>query len=509
MMCYDPNENHNAEGQIPFHPQNIPQYSCPLCGDNLEIIFSDCADFVKRTIFVGTDALTLHCFFLDGLISGADTAETVLRPLTDEMRFGSASSEAEIFDLALGGGIYGATVRPCDCMDDAVNAMLNGFVLLVFDGLERALAFDARSNARRGVDEPVSEQSLKGARDSFTETLRINTALVRRHLRNSALKFRATTLGRKSNTRVELAWVDGVTNPKLLEIIQNRLDALETDGLLTSSSIEAILSDTPLSPFPQYMLTERPDRFGMNLLEGRVGLLVDGLPLGWLLPATLPQQLRVPEDVSKHSFIASTLTLLRHFSLFVAILFPALYVAVALYHQEMIPVRLLLSVIESKQAVPFSTATEIAGMLIAFELLQEAGLRLPPSVGETVSIIGALIVGQSAVEARVISPIAVIVVATAGIASFTIPNQDLGQALRLTRFALVLTAIGAGMYGIAAGCIVLLWHLCSLNSCGVAYLSPMADGGLRDYLRAVTVAPRHRDKFRDPRLNTPDRRRER
>ena len=126
--------------------------------------------------------------------------------------------------------------------------MLNGFVLLVFDGLERALAFDARSNARRGVDEPVSEQSLKGARDSFTETLRINTALVRRHLRNSALKFRATTLGRKSNTRVELAWVDGVTNPKLLEIIQNRLDTLETDGLLTSSSIEAILSDTPLSP---------------------------------------------------------------------------------------------------------------------------------------------------------------------------------------------------------------------------------------------------------------------
>lgn len=509
MMYNDANEKHNAERSIPFHPQKQPHYSCSLRAKNLKNIFSDCVDLETRTIFVGgSDSLMLHCFFIDGLISGTDASKNILCPLTDNARFGDVRSEAEAFDLALGGGVYGASAKPCRSTDEAVSAILNGFVLLVFDGLERALAFEARSSAQRSVEEPVSEQSLKGARDSFTETLRINTALVRRHLRNSALKFRATTLGRKSNTRVELAWIDGVANPSLIETLQNRLDALETDGLLTSSVVEAILSDTPRSPFPQFMLTERPDRFGMNLLEGRIGLLIDGLPLGWLLPATLPQQLRVPEDVSKHSFIASTLTLLRHLALLVAILFPALYVAVAMYHQEMIPVRLLLSVIESKQAVPFSTAAEVAGMLIAFELLQEAGLRLPPSVGETVSIIGALIVGQSAVEARVISPIAVIVVATAGIASFTIPNQDLGQALRLTRFALVLTAIAAGMFGIAAGCIVLLWHLCSLNSCGVAYLAPMADGGLRDYLHALTVAPRHRDKFRDPRLNTPDRRRE-
>ena len=302
--------------------------------------------------------------------------------------------------------------------------------------------------------------------------------------------------------------MDGVADPAIIEKLRRRLDAVEIDGVLTTTALETYISDSHRSPFPQLMLTERPDRFCLNLLEGRVGLLVDGLPLGWMMPATLSQHLRVTDDISKHFAIASALTLLRHIALFITLLLPALYVAIAMYHQEMFPIRLLLSVIESKQAVPFSTATEVLSMLIAFELLQEAGLRLPSSIGETVSIIGALIVGQSAVEAKVISPIAVIVVATAGIAGYTIPNQDLAQALRLTRFALVLTAIFAGLFGIVAGCILLVWHLCSLDSFGQAYIdlaSEQDDGSL---LRALLQVPIRDQKLRDMKLHTPDVRRQ-
>lgn len=494
---------------VPYHPRKKPAYPEPLRAETLDGIFADCADLETHTLFPGGNpALPVRCFFLDGLISGGEAAGTVLRPLTDVGRFGGARTYDEVLDLVLGGLVYGVTAKRCADTDEAVTCVLNGFILLVFDALETAVAFEARTSNHRGIDEPKSEQSVKGARDAFVETIRINTSLVRRHLRSPALKFRQTTLGRKSNTRAEIVWVDGVADPATIAALAARLDAVDTDGVLTTTAVESAVSDTPRSPFPQLMLTERPDRFCLNLLEGRVGLLVDGIPLGWLVPATLTQQLRVPDDISKHPLAASALTILRHFALLVTILFPALYVAIAMYHQEMIPVRLLLSVIESKQAVPFSTAAEVLGMLIAFELLQEAGLRLPSAIGETVSIIGALIVGQSAVEAKVISPIAVIVVATAGIAGYTIPNQDLGEALRLTRFFLVLTAIAAGMFGIAAGCILLLWHLCSLCSYGVAYLAPTADGGALDLLRALTQPPLQKKKYRDARLRTPDRRRQ-
>ena len=504
-MYYD-DENRGYEP--PWHPPKNAFENEALCADTLRGIFADCTDFTSRTLHPGArESLTASFFFLDGLVSGSEAAETVLRPATDLLRLGSAKSEAEALDLILSGQVYGVTAQRIDAVSDAVTALLNGFVLLVFDGIGQAAAFEARTSNHRSIDEPKSEQSIKGARDSFVETLRINTSLLRRHLRSSALKFEKTSLGRKTNTRAELVWVDGVADPALLEKLRLRLAAVDVDGVLTASAVESALADTPRSPFPQLLLTERPDRFCLNLLEGRVGLLVDGLPFGWLLPATVTQQLRVTDDVSRHPLTSSALTLLRHLALLVTVLFPALYVAIAMYHQEMIPVRLLLSVIESKQSVPFSTAVEVLGMLVAFELLQEAGLRLPSAVGETVSIIGALIVGQSAVEAKVISPIAVIVVATAGIAGYTIPDQDLSEALRLTRFFLVLAAIGAGMFGIAAGCILLLWHLCSLDSFGVAYLAPAADGGIRELLRALTQPPQSRLKFRDRRLHTPDVRR--
>ena len=466
-----------------------------LCSETLRETFRGCADFQARELRVGgRRGPTAYCCFLDGLVDGGEIAASLLRPLTDSARFGDARGERDALRRVLEGQVYGATAKECRSLHEAERLILCGFCLLVFDGLGAAAAFEARTGNMRAVTEPSSDQAIKGARDAFVETLRVNSSLLRRHLRSPALKLLPVTLGTRTGTRAEIVWVEGTAEAALVEAVRARLGAAEPEGVLTTAVIERCLSDRPASPFPQLMLTERPDRFCLNLLEGRVGLLVDGIPLGWLMPAALEQQLRVTDDVSKHPLGASAATLLRHFSLLVMLLLPALYVATATYHQEMLPFRLLLSIIESKQSVPFSTALETLGMLVAFELLQEAGLRLPKSIGQTVSIIGALIVGQSAVEAKVVSPIAVIVVATSGIAGYTLPNQDLATALRLCRFALVVAAIAAGIFGVAALGMALLWHLCALDSFGQPYLSPLAEGGARSALRAFLQLPPRRGR---------------
>jgi len=285
--------------------------------------------------------------------------------------------------------------------------------------------------------------------------------------------------------------------------LEKRLSAIDVDGLLTTGTLEEFLLPRR-SPFPQLSFTERPDRFAQELLSGRAGLLVDGLPLGILTQGTLAEQLKVTEDKAGHWLTASLLTLLRYAAMLLSLLLPALYVAVTVYHQEMIPTRLLLSIIQTKQDVPFSTAAETLGMLLAFELLQEAGLRLPESVGQTVSIIGALIVGQSAVEAKVLSPIVVIVVAVSGITGYTMPDQDLATALRLCRLVLVLLGLALGLFGLVLGLTLLLWYLCSLESFGTPYLAPFCDGGLKEVLRALLRLPQRLTKERPAGLHPRD-----
>ncbi len=491
------------------HPRVPPKYSVPLSPENIEKIFQSCADLISRPLAVGGDPSRRgRALWLDGMVSSGEVAETVLRPLTDKERFPSALSPEAAAEQALQGRIYACTVRALHTADEAAAALLNGCCLVFFPADAGCLSFEVKSPQRRGVEQPSIEKTVKGARDAFSETLRTNTALVRRKLRTAELRVEQTTVGRKSGTTVALLYLEGVADPALPRRLREKLDALDVDGLLSAGGLEEYLTECPASPFPQMLHTERPDKFAADLLQGRIGLLVDGLPLGFLLPATLPAFLRVGEDTALHWTSASMVTLLRYLALVITLVLPALYVAIAMYHQEMIPLRLLQSVIRNKQQVPFSTATEILGMLAAFELLQEAGLRLPDPIGQTVSIIGALIVGQSAVEASVISPIAVIIVAVAGICGYVQPSQDLGSALRLCRFVLVLAAIAAGMAGLVAGVILLVYHLAGLSSLGVSYLAPLDQGGLRQFLRSVFRPPLWTQKTRPQELHPRDRRRQ-
>lgn len=491
------------------HPVSDPEYNCAVTQKNVKDIFASCADFEFREIDPGLDGgEKLFVCWLDGIVSGKDVSENILRPLTESFRTGAGTGADTLMERLLSGAVYSYSAKKRYTVDDILSDLTHGHCAVLFESLSAALCFEVRSDKTRNIDEPTLEKSLKGAKDSFVETLRVNTALVRRRICSPKLKLVENTVGRKTHTVVAVMFIDGVTDPKLVEETCRRLDALDVDALTATGILEETIADRPLSPFPQLLHTERPDRFAMYLLDGRVGLLIDGIPVGLVLPVTFAEYMKVVGDRSNHFLYATSLTLLRYLALLLALFLPALYVAVAMYHQEMIPTGLLISIIEAKQNVPFSTAMEVTGMLIAFSLLQEAGLRLPNPVGDTVSIIGALIVGQSAVEAQVVSPIAIIVVALSGIACYTLPSQDMGAAVRLTRFALLLSAIAGGLFGVCAmSCLVLL-HLANIDSFGVNYTAPLTDGEPLGLFRLLFMPPKPMDKLRDPLLNTPDRRRQ-
>ena len=490
------------------HPKKTPEYDCDITIKNLKDIFASCSDFQFRTLDFGLGGeIFPEVCWLDGVVSGDSVSQDIIRPLTDLLRSRARTAE-ECARLIKEGLVYSYSPNERTKMDDLVSDLTHGHCAIVFDSLKLALCFEVRTSNVRSISEPTLEKSLKGGKDSFVETLRINTSLVRRRICSPKLKLVESSIGRKSNTRVAMMFIDGVANPAKVEEIAARLDNIDVDALLSTGMLEAHIVDAPLSPFPQLLHTERPDRFAMYLSDGRIGLLVDGLPVGVILPASFGEFMKVTGDNGMHFLVSSSLSLLRYLALVLSLFLPALYVAVAMYHQEMIPTKLLLSIIDAKQDVPFSTALEVLSMLVAFGLLQEAGLRLPNPIGDTVSIIGALIVGQSAVEARLVSPIAIIVVAVSGIACYTLPSQDMGSAIKLCRLLMLLAAIAAGFFGIGIFCCILLLHLAGIDSFGVNYTAPLSGGRPGGLLRMLLRRPIPERKFRNPDLNTPDRRRQ-
>ncbi len=494
---------------MPYHPRQDPEYTAPLSSSALDRVFSECGDYESREVLAGLwGGEKVTVCWIDGVVSGTGISEDVIRPLTESRRLRWAATPAECARLIERGAVYSYSVKRRLTLSQTAEDLVRGFCAVIFDSIGLALTFEVRTANSRGVSQPTTEKTLKGAKDAFVETLRVNTSLVRRKLRTARLKETETVIGRKSGTAAAVMYVKDVADPRRVEEVLRRLDAIDIDGLVASGDLEEYLSDAPSTPFPQLLHTERPDRFASALLQGRVGVIADGLPIGFMLPATLASFMRVPEDDALHFSVSSMLSLFRWIALLFSLTLPAVLVAVALYHQEMIPTQLLISMVAAKQGVPFGVALEVLSMLVAFELLQEAGLRLPDPVGQTISIIGALIVGQSAVDARVVSPVAVIVVALAGICGYTLPSQDLSGAIRLCRFLLLVLAVALGMFGVAAGLAMLTWHLCTVESFGLAYTWPLTDAPFGMF-KAVFRRPLRSDKLRDPKVSGPDRRRQR
>ena len=460
---------------------------------SIRAIFEGAGDLETRQLRCGE--LTLTVYYIDGLTSGGDIADFVFRPIAAM----EAADMQSAYNGALRGVICMATVRACENETDVAQMLVNGFCVVLFPGVG-ALAFEAKTGVVRGPAPPDVENTVKGPKEAFVETVRINTSLVRRHLRTPDLGIYETTVGRRSLTNVAVVWVKGITDPALVEQMKTRLDTIDIDGFISPSAVEEYVTGSRLTPFPLLQYTERADRFSQALLDGRIGLLVDGLPLGYLTPVNIGYLMESMEDRSRDAISASCIRILRYGALVLSLLLPAVYIAMVMWHPGWLPEELLNILQNMDQNRPFTTTWEVIGMLIAFELLQESGIHLPQAIGQSVSTIGGIVVGSAAVEAGLIAPAVLIVVSAAGICGFVLPNRDLAQAVRVCRFGLCLLAAWLGLPGIGIGLGMMLWHLSRLKSMGKPYLRlvPAERGLLRSRLA--------KRKYRNMELNPKDKR---
>lgn len=454
------------------HPRREPRIPLPLSLENLGRVFDRCADYQTRTVcLAGAGERTLTVCYIDGMARTERLNDYVLRPLAQDERLARVP-EGELLEHLRQGALYAQQVHRRTTLDQVATDLVGGCCALFLPGEGAALTVPVSTEEKRSVGEPENEPSLKGARDSFVESILTNTSLVRRRLRAPELKVRQHVVGRQSLTPAMVVYLDGIADPDTVKRVEEKLDAIDIDGVESAGNLEEYLTDASRTPFPLMPFTQRPDRFCAGLLEGRVGLLCDGLPFGYLLPGTMDQFFRTSQDRAFNWMTASMLLLLRYFCMAATLLIPGLYIALVTFHPEAIPVKLALSIVAAKQEVPFSTVFEVLIMLVAFEVLQEAGLRLPSPIGATVSILGGLVVGNAAVEAHIVSPAVLIAVAIAGVAGYTMPSQDMAAALRLWRFLLAILASLGGLFGLAMGCGALICHLAGLESFGVPYLAP-------------------------------------
>lgn len=355
---------------------------------------------------------------------------------------------------------------------DIMLAVLSGDTVILLEGYRTAIICETRGGEQRSVSEPSSQLVVRGPKDGFVESVATNISLIRRRIKSPKLRLEYMKIGTETQTHVALMYMKGIAGEDLIREVRERLHKIALDEVLESGFIEELIQDKTFTPFPTIYNSERPDVAAGNLLEGRVVIIVDGTPFVLILPAVFTQFFQSAEDYSQRFDIAILMRVIRYVSFLVLILGPSVYLALTTYHYEMIPTTLLINLLSQRENVPFPAFVEVLLMETAFEILREAGVRMPRVIGQTVSVVGALILGTAVVEAGIITPIMVIVVALTGIASFAIPAYNMAIAGRLIRFAFLIMASMFGFYGITLALIVLVAHMNSLRSFGIPYLSP-------------------------------------
>lgn len=458
----------------------------------LEAHFDKCSDVVFRE-FRGHNGQTALLVYIDGLVAAErverDVSTTLLYGMPPKpgllQRFNLDQVRTHVAERAL----PTTQVATAHTYGELMDGVLRGEVALALEGLPGAILLSYKEWERRKPEEPPAEPVIRGPREGFTEALRTNTALLRRRLRTTSLKLEHLTIGRVTKSDVVVAYLSNVASPDLVREVRRRLSRIQIDAILESGYVEELIEDQPFSPFSQVQNTERPDIVAAALLEGRVAILTDGTPFALIVPTTFFQLWQANEDYYERFIISSALRLLRYFLLLSALVLPSLYIAIVTFHPEMLPTNLLLTIAATREAIPFPTLVEAIIMEISFEGLREAGLRLPRQVGPAISIVGALVIGQAAIQAGIASAPVVIVVAITGIASFAAPRYNAAISQRLLRFPLMFLAALFGLFGVVIGLVAIVIHLSSLRSFGVPYLAPLAPFSPTDSKDIVYRAP--------------------
>ncbi|WP_163580406.1 spore germination protein [Gracilibacillus saliphilus] len=451
--------------------------------DDIKIIkelFGDSSDLVVRFIDSEKES-SVAVLYLDSLIERESIEAYVISELNENYKKDENLKE-----------LHFATIKKeaTSSLKESLTYLLQGYSLVLRENQTSGIALDTAGGERRQVSESEVETVVRGPRESFNESLQTNIGLVRRRLHTHKLKVHEIKIGELSQTPVAILGIDGVVKPEMYEEVKSRLEKIEIDGILDSLYLEEIIEDpNGYTPFPTIFNSERPDRIAAGLLEGRIAILLEGTPGALVVPATIGLFLTSNEDYYQRYDFASFLKMLRGFAFFLSVVLPGFYVALLTYHQEMIPTPLLIALTGQREGVPFAIAIEVLFMEITFEILREAGLRLPKTIGAAVSIVGGLVLGQAAVEAGLVGQATVIAVSLTAICSFTTPSYNLAISARLLRFVLITLSAVLGAFGLIFGLIFMYIHLTTLRSFGVPYLTP--------------IVPFHKDNWGDLLIRTP------
>ncbi|MFP4015398.1 MAG: spore germination protein [Halanaerobiales bacterium] len=437
---------------------------------NLRKEFFMCSDIIYRDILIDKDKkIRALLVYTEGLAS----KDLLNRDVIDSLIDGSIPSHSEDVYLAIKEQlISNCGVDEIDNISESYNCILSGDAILYIDGFDKVLKIAARGWESRGVQEPDTESVVRGPREGFTETLNTNIALIRRKIHNSSLKVEKYILGEQTKTDVAICYIDGLAPEEIISTARRRLKKIKTDAILESGYIEEFIEDAPMSIFPTVGNSEKPDVTAAKLLEGRVTILTDGTPFALTIPRLFVENIQSSEDYYSRASFTVFVRLLRIISIIISSSLPAFYVALVSFHHDTIPFKLLLSMAASSEGIPFSPFTEALVMGIIFELLREAGVRMPRPVGQAVSIVGALVLGQAAVEAGITSNIMVIITALTAITSFVVPS--FAGTLPIIRLVLLISANIMGFFGMMLTVIIFLSHMCTLRSFGVPYMAPFS-----------------------------------
>lgn len=479
------------------------KYNALICNDVIIREFSLLAQNIEYKAFV---------MYIDGMVDSPVINEFILSPLMmrnranifddKQKKFVSEkkidnvtlknfkkSKEKNLVDFIYNSLIPQNSVDKVTDFSDVYSAINMGNCMLFVDSLDTAFNLDVKGFKQRNIDSPSNEVVVRGSQEAFVENIRTNTSMIRRLVNNENLVMETLTVGQITKTQVSIGYIKSLANEDLVAEVRYRINNLSVDYLISSGQLEQLIQDSPESLFPQMVATERPDKVSNFLLEGRVVIVVNGSPYVLVAPGVFVDFITSPEDLNLKYQFSNLEKIIRLLAIFLSLLLPGIYIAVTNYHQELIPTELLFTIAAARESVPFPTFVEILLMEVSFELIREAGLRVPSPLGSTIGIVGALILGEAAVSASLVSPVLIIIIAITGICSFSIPDFSLNFTFRIYRFVYIILGYMAGFLGISFGIFIQLAIMCKLKSFGSPYINPYILGKNKRSISSYFIPP--------------------
>lgn len=471
----------NILAQVERDTKDIPEIPLPKSFDDkmalLRPYIEKNHDLVARSFYLDREMKAPACaVYFSNVIDDKKLNEHILKPLMLHSGGWKTSDfkNTRRLDRIILTSIFLGKVSKSDNFAAMVHSLFDGMLVLIFDGIQQAVIIDIHGGQLRAIQEPPAERAIRGPREGFIENLDINIAMIRRHLRTPRLVIKKTTVGKRTRTPVGLVYIDDIVDRNVLAKVNELLDSIDTDGVLNAGAISQMIDTNPFSPFPSTWTSERPDKCIAQLLEGRVALLIDGTPTAVFFPTLFVEFFQGVEEYQERTYVGSYLRLLLYIAFFIAISFPALYVALSSFTPELLPVNLLVSLAQARKEVPFPVLVEILVQEFIIQTVIESGLRLPGPVGQTAGVVAGVILGQAAISAKLATPAVIIIIAITTISTYSLPAGPLVQATRILRLPLIILTAIFGLYGFSLGWLLMLAHLCSLETFGVPYFSPFA-----------------------------------